>query len=70
MVSGIIVSLRRLMFGDKKSIYYNYIGRWTVIHCPKTINRRVEQANEDHCGCCNERIKDTDENKEYEEYCI
>jgi len=61
MISGIIVSLRRLMLGDKNSITNN---------CPKTINRRVEQANEDHCGCCQEIIQDTDENKEYEEYCV
>jgi len=57
MISGIIVSLRRLMLGDKKSITNN---------CSNIINKRVEQANEDHCGCCQEIIQDTDENKEYE----
>lgn len=32
------------------------VGRWNVSHNPKTISLKVYQANEDHCGCCQQTI--------------
>ena len=28
------------------------LGRWSVDHCHKKQNRKVDLANEDHCGPC------------------
>ena len=28
------------------------LGRWNVDHCVKKQNRKVDLANEDHCGPC------------------
>ena len=28
------------------------LGRWHLTECPKTIDRKVDWANEDHCGPC------------------
>jgi hypothetical protein len=28
------------------------LGRWSIHYDPKVIDRKVVQANEDHCGCC------------------
>ena len=28
------------------------LGRWALDECPKRIDRKVDWANEDHCGPC------------------
>ena len=28
------------------------LGRWKIDYCTNKINRKVDQANEDHCGPC------------------
>jgi hypothetical protein len=28
------------------------LGRWSIQYDPKVIDRKIVQANEDHCGCC------------------
>ena len=28
------------------------LGRWTIDYNHQVIQRKVDQANEDHCGCC------------------
>lgn len=28
------------------------LGRWNLHYDPKIVNSKVDQANEDHCGCC------------------
>jgi len=28
------------------------LGRWQLHYDPKVVNSKVDQANEDHCGCC------------------
>jgi hypothetical protein len=33
------------------------LGRWSIQYDPKIIQRKVNQANEDHCGCCQESIQ-------------
>jgi len=30
------------------------LGRWQLHYDPKTVNSKIDQANEDHCGCCGE----------------
>ena len=50
------------------------LGRWNIQYDEVIIKRKVEQANEDHCGCCNELILNNNitntKNKEnnYEKY--
>ncbi len=39
----------------------NMLGRWNIHYDEQIIHKKVEQANEDHCGVCiinqNEQIK-------------
>lgn len=28
------------------------LGRWKINYCPELIKRKVDRANEDHCGTC------------------
>ena len=28
------------------------LGRWGIHYDPRIIDRKITQANEDHCGCC------------------
>ena len=28
------------------------LGRWNINYCSKTMNSKVDLANEDHCGPC------------------
>ena len=30
------------------------LGRWNLHYDPKIVNSKVDQANEDHCGCCHD----------------
>ena len=30
------------------------LGRWQLHYDPKVVHSKVDQANEDHCGCCGE----------------
>ena len=27
-------------------------GRWRITYCKQTLNKRIDLANEDHCGVC------------------
>ncbi len=29
------------------------LGRWKIDYCEKTINKKIDLSNEDHCGTCN-----------------
>jgi len=42
------------------------LGRWSLVYEPKIINNKVDQANEDHCGCCQNKMQETCKNKEDE----
>lgn len=52
------------------------LGRWSINYDPQIIHRKIDQANEDHCGCCiNEFMYETDEvddkyEKELLPYCL
>jgi hypothetical protein len=41
------------------------MGRWRVEDCSKTLNRKIDLSNEDHCGPCGEyrKIKTMDISK-------
>ena len=30
------------------------LGRWQLHYDPNVVAHKVDQANEDHCGCCHE----------------
>lgn len=36
----------------RPSMHILTLGRWHLTECPKTIDRKVDWANEDHCGPC------------------
>jgi hypothetical protein len=40
------------------------LGRWGIQYDQKIIDRKIAQANEDHCGCC--VVDDTEKKKERE----
>lgn len=58
------------------------LGRWSIQYDERLIHRKIDQANEDHCGCCvnefkkveqvdlNEEKNEKDEEKEQEKYLI
>ena len=53
------------------------LGRWSIQYDNNIIHRKIDQANEDHCGCCvnefvsGEDIDVNEENpKEKEDYLI
>lgn len=32
---------------------FHMLGRWIINYDQSIINTKIDQANEDHCGCCN-----------------
>jgi hypothetical protein len=47
------------LYTDTRS--YN-LGRWTIHYEPRIIELKTKQANEDHCGCCFDIVKDKKSN--------
>ena len=41
--------LRRMMMANMPT---TKLGRWQLHYDPNIVNSKVDQANEDHCGCC------------------
>jgi hypothetical protein len=39
-----------LLFKVKPSVLH--LGRWNIENCNKRINKKIDLANEDHCGPC------------------
>jgi hypothetical protein len=39
------------------------LGRWGIQYDEKVIDRKIIQANEDHCGCCVDVVVVGDETK-------
>jgi hypothetical protein len=39
---------RRLFFTEEKKV----LGRWSIEHCDKKMNSKIDLSNEDHCGPC------------------
>ena len=44
--------ISRWIKDDKK-----VLGRWTIDHCDKIRNKKVDLSNEDHCGPCGQYIQ-------------
>jgi len=40
--------IQRFMNNEPKKI----LGRWDIDHCNKKTNKKIDYANEDHCGPC------------------
>jgi hypothetical protein len=40
------------------------LGRWQLHYDPKIVNSKVDQANEDHCGCCGEQMHQRDQREQ------
>ena len=36
----------------QKNVAKVTLGRWNVEQCSKTINRKIDLSNTDHCGTC------------------
>jgi len=34
------------------------LGRWNLHYDPKIVHSKVDQANEDHCGCCHTALQE------------
>lgn len=48
-----IISLIRRSFNSINSIHYTtMLGRWNREPVFREICIKIDQANEDHCGCC------------------
>jgi hypothetical protein len=44
------------------------LGRWLVEKDVKKIHIKIDQANEDHCGCCNITLQDDEDNEYYKPF--
>jgi hypothetical protein len=44
----ITTMLRRFFVNEEKKI----LGRWSIEHCDKKLNNKIDLSNEDHCGPC------------------
>lgn len=55
-MSTIIIVIKNII----KSIYQKEtpisLGRWNIEHCNIKLNRKIDLANEDHCGPCSKYI--------------
>ena len=40
--------LRRIFVTEEKKV----LGRWSIEHCDKKLNSKIDLSNEDHCGPC------------------
>ena len=47
--------IRRILFQTAKTT--TKLGRWQLHYDPKVVHSKVDQANEDHCGCCHEPVQ-------------
>lgn len=45
--------IQRFIKEDKKTL-----GRWSIEHCDKKLNSKIDLSNEDHCGPCGQYILD------------
>lgn len=43
--------IKQFIKTDKK-----VLGRWNIDYCYTKINRKIDSANEDHCGTCVQHI--------------
>jgi hypothetical protein len=59
--------IQRFIKEDKKTL-----GRWSIEHCDKKLNSKIDLSNEDHCGPCGQyalekiELKNIEKNKNTE----
>ena len=53
-------------FTHSPAITYTTLGRWNIDYSYRTINKKIDQSNEDHCGTCT-RVNET-ARREIDEY--
>ncbi len=49
MMKGVVYRASGSVSGSASSVV---LGRWGIQYDPKIIRIKIDQANEDHCGCC------------------
>ena len=47
-MNNIIRFIQRMRIPDQSKI----LGRWEITYCKPTMNKKIDLANEDHCGIC------------------
>ena len=50
----IVTMFRRFFVNEEKKI----LGRWSIEHCEKKMNNKIDLSNEDHCGPCGQYALD------------
>lgn len=50
----ITTMFRRFFVNEEKKI----LGRWSIEHCEKKLNNKIDLSNEDHCGPCGQYALD------------
>jgi hypothetical protein len=45
---NIIKFIQRMRIPDQVKV----LGRWEITYCKPTMNKKIDLANEDNCGCC------------------
>jgi hypothetical protein len=68
-------SIVNLFSSSRETLNYpTNLGRWKIDHNESVINRKIDQANEDNCGCCiydnDEHLQKTNEDINKEKYLI
>ncbi len=46
-------------FTHSPAITGTTLGRWSIDYSYRTINKKIDQSNEDHCGPCGKVNKNT-----------
>lgn len=47
-MNNIIKFIQRMRIPEQTKI----LGRWEITYCKPTMNKKIDLANEDHCGIC------------------
>jgi hypothetical protein len=45
-------SIIQLIQSVSQSNQNKILGRWNITYCKSTVNKKIDLANEDHCGTC------------------
>ena len=60
--------LRRIMNNAARSTTASRsttpLGRWQLHYDPNIVHSKVDQANEDHCGCCSDQGQQKEQMKQ------
>ena len=69
MSSRMISYFRSSIPFQRPNISYTMLGRWNREPLVKAMYIKIDQANEDNCGCCNQTYKDQiKEKQDYEDF--